>query len=238
MVDGQAAHLVLEPYVAAVRDGAGALPVLLPVVEPPLGHDAIFAAVDGVLFTGSPSNVAPQRYGGASAREPKKEDPHRDALAMGLIRAAVAAEVPLLAICRGLQELNVALGGTLFQHVHEVPGRIDHRERPGEPLDIQYGPAHPVSVAEGGLLAELTADRRFMVNSLHGQGGDRLAPALRVEALAADGQIEAVSLIEPRAFLLGLQWHPEWRWSEHPVSQAIWAAFGRALHDSIGAPSG
>jgi len=229
IVDGHAASLVLEPYIAAVRDGAGALPLLLPVLDPPLDPSEILAAVDGLLFTGSPSNVAPHCYGGAAAREPKLEDLHRDALALPLIRAAVAAAVPVLAICRGIQELNVALGGTLFQHVQEVPGRFDHRECEGAPLDVQFGPAHEVIVSEGGLLSGLTDQRRFTVNSLHGQGIDKLAPSLVVEATAPDGQIEAVSRAERQGFLLGVQWHPEWRWREHPVACAIWSAFGAAL---------
>jgi putative glutamine amidotransferase len=229
IVEGQPASLVLEPYIAAVRDGAGALPVLLPALDPPLAPSDILGAIDGLLFTGSPSNVAPHFYGGPAAREPVCEDVHRDALVLPLIRAAVAAGVPVVAICRGIQELNVALGGTLHQQVQEVPGRIDHREREGAPLDVQYGPAHEVIVSEGGLLSRLTEQRRFTVNSLHGQGIDRLAPPLRVEAVATDGQIEAVSLAESEQFVLGLQWHPEWHWSEHPVSRAIWPAFAAAL---------
>lgn len=232
IVDGQAAHLALEPYVSAVRDGAGALPLLLAALDPPLDHHDILGAVDGLVFTGSPSNVAPHFYNGEPARAPKNEDLHRDGLALALIRTAVAAGIPTLAICRGTQELNVALGGTLLQQVHEVPGRFDHRERKDAPLDVQYGPAHEVSVVEGGVLARLTSERRFTVNSLHGQGIDKLASPLKVEAVAPDGQIEAVSLIESRGFLLGLQWHPEWHWAEHSVSRAIWAAFAKALHRS------
>lgn len=232
IVDSQAAHLVLEPYVTAVRDGAGALPLLLPVLAPPLDHGDILSAVDGLVFTGSPSNIAPHFYGGVSARAPADEDPHRDGLALGLIRTAVEAGVPILAICRGTQELNVALGGTLYQHVHEVPGRIDHRERESDPLDVQYGPAHEVSVIEGGLIASLIPQHRFWVNSLHGQGIDRLAPSLRTEAVAPDGQIEAVSRIGSGGFLLGLQWHPEWRWFDNAVSRAIWGAFAAELSHS------
>jgi putative glutamine amidotransferase len=231
-VDGQAAHLVLETYISAVRDGAVALPLLLAALDPPLNHDDILNAVDGLVFTGSPSNVAPHFYGGAPAREPKNEDLHRDGLALALIRSAVAAGIPTLTICRGTQELNVALGGTLFQHIEEIPGRFDHRERASAALDVQYGPAHEVTVVEGGLLAQITGEHRFTVNSLHSQGIDKLAPPLQEEAVAPDGQIEAVSLSESRGFLLGLQWHPEWRWSEHPVSRAIWAAFAQALRPS------
>jgi len=223
------AHLVLQTYITAVRDGAGALPVLLPVLEPPLEADDILASVDGLLFTGSPSNVNPALYGGPSAREPKWEDRQRDSLTMPLLRAAIAAGLPALCICRGTQELNVALGGTLYPHVQEIPGRFDHREDEKAPLDVQWGPAHEVMVMPGGLLEAIAPESRFTVNSLHGQGVDRLAPSLREEARAPDGQIEAVSLKEPKGFLLGLQWHPEWRWSEDPVSRKIWQAFAQAL---------
>lgn len=228
-VDDQDAHLVLEQYIAAVRDGAGALPVLLPVLDTPLDHADIFAAVDGLLFTGSPSNVNPALYGGPPAREPKWEDTQRDALSLPLIRSAIAAAVPSFCICRGLQELNVALGGTLYQHVQDVPGRFDHREDESAPQEVQWGPAHNVSVTPGGLLEKLIGTETFMVNSLHGQGIDTLAPALREEACAPDGQIEAVSLRQSEGFLLAVQWHPEWRWQEDAVSRKLWAAFAEAL---------
>lgn len=229
MIEGQSAHLVLEPYVAAIRDGAGALPLLIPALDPPLANEDILEAVDGLLFTGSPSNISPRFYNGPPARHPEFEDPHRDALSLPLLRSAVAAAVPLLSICRGTQELNVALGGTLHQHVQEIAGRIDHREPENASLDVQYGPAHDVTISENGLLAHLVSSRTFRVNSLHGQGIATLAPPLRVEATAPDGQVEAVSLTEPKGFLLGLQWHPEWRWADDAVSRAILGAFAQAL---------
>jgi putative glutamine amidotransferase len=233
MVETQYAHLVLEPYVTAVREGADAAPLLLPVLDPPLDHDDILGAVDGLLFPGSPSNVAPHFYGGAPAREPRCEDIHRDRLALPLLQTAAARGVPVLAICRGVQELNVALGGTLFQHIQDVPGRINHRESTTAPLAVQYGPAHDITLVEGGLLANLAGARRFTVNSLHGQGIDRLAPSLRIEATAPDGQIEAVSAIAPKGFLLGVQWHPEWCWSQHVLSRAIWSAFAVAIRAAL-----
>jgi putative glutamine amidotransferase len=185
--------------------------------------------VDGLLLPGSPSNVAPALYGGAPPRRGTLGDPARDAAALPLVRAAAAAGVPMLCICRGFQELNVAFGGTLHQHVHEIAGRLDHREDETAPLEVQYGPAHPLRILPGGMLAEIAGAETAMVNSLHHQGIDRLAPPLRAEALAPDGQIEAVSMPEARGFLLGVQWHPEWRWAEQPLSRAILAAFGAAL---------
>jgi len=228
-IDDMPAQLAFEYYVTAIRDGAEALPLLVPALDPPLACEDVLAGVDGILLTGSVSNVAPQLYGGHAPRDPSMLDPRRDALAQPLIRSAVAAGVPLLAICRGTQELNVALGGTLHQHVHEMPGRLDHRERENVPADVQWGPAHRVSVVAGGLLARIAGVRSFDVNSLHGQGIDRLAPSLRADALAPDGQIEAVSMPCARCFVLGAQWHPEWRWAENEVSRAIFAAFAAAL---------
>jgi putative glutamine amidotransferase len=220
--------MAAEEYIVAVRDGAGALPLLIAALDPPLAPEDILASVDGLLFSGSPSNVSPRHYGGQEARKGSLQDERRDATALALLRTAVEAGKPVLCICRGFQELNVALSGTLHQAVHEVPGRVDHREK-GTALDEQYGPAHPVTVAEGGLLARILLQRSFEVNSLHGQGIDKLAPPLHADAAAPDGQIEAVSMPRAKGFVLGVQWHPEWRWAENDISRAIFAAFGAAL---------
>jgi len=227
-------HMVGEKYIDAVRDGADAVPLLIPVLDPPLDPQDILAIVDGLLFTGSPSNVAPRLYGGAPPRRGTALDEARDATAIPLMRAAEAAGVPMLCICRGFQELNVAFGGTLHQHLHEVEGFTDHRAGDlKDSVEEQYGPVHDVRVAPGGLLSELLPRPEaggFRVNSLHGQGIARLAKRLRVEAEAPDGAIEAVSMDEASAFLLGVQWHPEWKHGENEVSRAIFAAFGQALH--------
>lgn len=222
-------HMVGEKYIAAVHDGADALPVLIPVTATPLERAELLATVDGLLFTGSPSNVAPKHYGGTPPREGVLQDERRDATTLPLLTEAIAAAVPTLCICRGFQELNVARGGTLFQHVEEQPGRLDHREDKHAALDVQYGPAHDVAVRPGGLLHRIVGRERFAVNSLHGQGIDRLGDGLAAEATAPDGQIEAVSLPAAPGFLLGVQWHPEWRFWENAESAAIFRAFGQAL---------
>jgi putative glutamine amidotransferase len=222
-------HMVGEKYIAAVRGGAALMPLLIPVIEPSLGIADILAAVDGLLFTGSLSNVAPRRYGGPAPRDASLLDEARDTTTLPLLHAAIDAGMPALCLCRGFQELNVALGGTLHQHLEELPGRLDHRDRDGDPVEKKYGPAHDVTVAPGGILAGLARERTFAVNSLHSQGIDRLAPSLRVEATAPDGTIEAVSSAQARGFLLGVQWHPEWRYADNPVSRAIFAAFGDAV---------
>ena len=219
---GMASHSAGDEYVRAIRDGAGALPLLIPSTEPPLAVAEILRRVDGLLFTGAESNVAPQLYG--SAPPGSVPDAARDATTLPLLRAAIAAAKPVLCICRGFQELNVALGGTLHQKLQEIPGRLDHRERPDVKPDEAYAPAHDVRFVPGGLLAAMTGVEGAKVNSLHSQGIDRLAPGLIIEAIAPDGQIEAVA--GESGFLLGVQWHPEWRWDENPVSRAIFQTFG------------
>jgi len=228
LFDGMAVHQANDEYVAAVRDGVGAMPLIIPSTDRPLDTAAILSMVDGLLFTGAPSNVAPSQYG-AGARPGTELDEVRDATTLPLLRAATQAGMPLLAICRGFQELNVALGGSLHQHLHELPGRLDHREPQNASRDAEYAQAHPVTFAQDGVLARLSGLRQAMVNSLHHQGVDRLAPGLQAEALAPDGQIEAVSHSGAKAFLLGVQWHPEWRFAEDPLSCAIFAGFARAL---------
>lgn len=227
--DGMATHQTNDEYITAVRDGAGALPLLIPSTDTPLAIDAVLDAVDGLLFSGAPSNVAPGRYRGPAPRPGMETDEARDATTLPLLQAAIARGVPVLAICRGFQELNVAQGGSLHQHVHEIAGRLDHREPQNVPREQEYAPAHAVRLTEGGILARLSGLPEAMVNSLHHQGIDRLAPPLAVEAIAPDGQIEAVSMPKAPGFLLGVQWHPEWRWADSPLSRAIFAGFGDAV---------
>ena len=228
-LEGHPFDIAGEKYILAVRDGAQATPLLIPALDSPIPPADILAAVDGLLFTGSPSNVSPAFYGGPMPREGNIADPNRDRTTLPLIKAAIAAGIPTLCICRGMQELNVALGGTLFQHVHEEPGRLDHTAVHKKSVEEKYAPAHPVRIEAGGFLAKILRERSFPVNSLHAQAIDRLAPGLRVEALAPDDTIEAVSMPDAKGFLLGVQWHPEWRWSQNPQSRALFAAFGEAI---------
>ena len=145
-----------------------------------------------------------------------------------LIRHTIDRSVPMIAICRGAQEMNVALGGTLHQLVHELPGRRDHRSPKTNDTDVNYAPAHEIEIVEGGLLHKLVGARRATVNSLHAQGVDRLAPRARAEAFADDGQIEAFSVPDAPGFALALQWHPEHRALENPVSMKLFDAFAEA----------
>lgn len=226
-------HAVGEKYIVAVRDGAHAIPVLIPVLDTPIEIDEILDAVDGILLTGSPSNVAPRRYGGASPREGVLQDERRDATTLPLIKHVVARGLPLLAVCRGFQELNVAYGGTLHQHVEEVTGRFDHREDKHQPLDVQYAPIHDVHLTPGGRLEAIAGQPTIKVNSLHGQGVDGVGEGLAVEAVAPDGTVEGLRVRSARSFALGVQWHPEWRFWENNFSKALFAAFGQSLRARI-----
>jgi putative glutamine amidotransferase len=189
---------------------------------------ALLDLADGVLLTGSAANVHPSHFGEAVHDPQLPLDEERDAWTLPLIRAAVERGVPMLAICRGCQEFNVAFGGSLHQAVHEVPGFFDHRSADEEPLERKFGPAHEIRIVPGGLLDEVLGERRVTVNSVHGQGIHRLAPRLRAEASAPDGLIEAISVPDAKAFNLGVQWHPEWQAATNPVSRRLLEAFGAA----------
>jgi putative glutamine amidotransferase len=228
-------HTVGDRYVQAAIRAIGALPVLVPAFGRELGDNAMTEAfdrlldtLDGVLLTGSPSNVEPRHYGGTASRPGTPHDAARDATTLPLIRHTIDRGVPLFAICRGLQEVNVALGGSLHQLVHEVGGRRDHRAPKAPTVDENYAAAHAIEIVEGGELHRLLGERRIMVNSLHAQGVDRLAPRARVEAVADDGQIEAFSVPDAPAFALALQWHPEHKPLENPVSKKLFDAFADA----------
>ena len=227
--DGFGFHQVGAKYVESVIDGAGCLPLLIAAVGGRVDPDDVLDRLDGLLISGSPSNIEPHHYGGPPAPAASAADPARDATTLPLIRRAIARAVPVLAICRGVQELNVALGGTLYQEVHEVPGRLDHRSDKTVAAQERYGPAHEVILTPGGSLQALLGGvERIAVNSLHGQAIDRLAAPLAVEARAPDGTIEAVRVAAAPGFVLGVQWHPEWRVLEHPISRRLFAAFGAA----------
>lgn len=226
VVNERVFHGVNERYPSAVLDAAGCLPVLIPAIGSRVDVCVLLDRLDGLLLTGSPSNVHPSHYGAEPSHPEILHDPERDATTLPLIREAIRRDLPILAICRGIQELNVALGGTLHQRVHEVPGRFNHRSRKGSP-DGPYGPAHSVNLTAGGLLTSLAGATEVMVNSLHSQGIDCPAPRLRVEAIAPDGQIEAVSLPEAR-FVVGVQWHPEYKALGNPFSTALFSAFAEA----------
>jgi putative glutamine amidotransferase len=224
-------HMVGEKYARAVLEAAEAAPLLIPSLAEELKFDELLERLDGLLFTGSPSNVEPHRYEGPPSAPGTLHDPARDATTLPLIRKAVALGVPVFGICRGFQEMNVAFGGTLHQKLHEVPGHLDHRDDESQPLEVQYGPAHDVILEPGGMLRALASSDRLRVNSLHSQGIERLGPGLAVEARAPDGVIEAFRVPDAPRFALAVQWHPEWQVMSNPFSRALFAAFGEASRE-------
>jgi len=228
MVGAHYFHMVGEKYARAVIDAAGAAPLLIPSLAEELRFDELLERLDGLLFTGSPSNVEPHLYQGPPSAPGTLHDPARDATTLPLIRKAVTGGVPVFGICRGFQEMNVAFGGTLHQRVHEVPGYLDHRDDGSQPLEVQYGPAHEVTLEPGGLLRALSSDDRIRVNSLHSQGIERLGGELAVEARAPDGLIEAFRVARAPRFAIAVQWHPEWQVMSNQFSRALFAAFGAA----------
>ena len=223
-----------EKYLKAIIEAANAVPLIIPVLADDLAIDELVDQVDGVLLTGSPSDIEPHHYGSESDDPGALRDPHRDAMTLPIARHALDTGVPLFAICRGFQELNVVLGGTLHQKVKDVAGYHNHKENPDDPLDVQYGPSHPVNLTDGGLLAGLAGAGSVMVNSLHGQGIKKLADGVTVEAVADDGLIEAFTVDGAPAFTLAVQWHPEWKASSNEFSSAIFRAFGDACRERSG----
>ena len=233
MIDGQSQYAMGEKYVRAVLEAADAIPLLIPPLADELGLDELLERVDGLVFTGSPSNVEPHHYSGPPSAPGTLHDPARDATTLPLIRKALGFGVPVLGICRGFQEMNVAFGGTLHQKLHKLPGHLDHRDDESQPLEVQYGPAHEVCLEPGGLLRSLVGTDRLTVNSLHEQGIERLGDGLAVEARAPDGVIEAFRLMQSSSFAVGVQWHPEWQAMRNPFSRALFAAFGRAARERM-----
>jgi putative glutamine amidotransferase len=220
-------HCVGEKYIAAIAEAADAIPLLIPALGE-RDFDRLLETLDGILLTGSPSNVEPHRYAGPASDPDTLHDPHRDATTLPLIPHAVERGVPLFAVCRGFQEMNVAYGGTLWQKLQDVPGLSDHREDKEQPLEVQYAPVHEVELAAGGWLREWAGTERVLVNSLHSQGVQTLGRDLEIEARAPDGLVEAFRVRTAPGFALAVQWHPEWQVMRHPFSRALFAAFGDA----------
>ncbi len=225
---GMPFHRVANKYVRAIPEASKCAPVLIPA----LGQDTHLASLvdrlDGLMLTGSPSNVEPHHYGGPDSVEGTEHDPVRDETTLPLFRACLEAGVPVLGVCRGIQEMNAALGGTLHQRIFDMPEMMDHRMRRDVEYDQKYRPAHSIRVREGGLLHNILGETEILVNSLHAQSIDTPGQGVVVEATAPDGIIEAVSIPGAKAFALGVQWHPEHPWPLSTHSRAIFAAFGEA----------
>jgi putative glutamine amidotransferase len=231
-VEGAVWHASPNQYLKAALKVAEVMSFIVPAFEDGNEVDAILDRVDGLLVTGSATNVHPSLYGRPATEADGPFDPARDATSLPLIRRALERGIPMLAICRGIQELNVALGGTLATEIHEQPGIWDHRKPNVAERDHMFAIRQPVFVEEGSCIAQyLGLSGEVQVNSLHRQAIAETAPRLKVEATAEDGTIEAVSLIDAKNFAVGVQWHPEY-WAETDTpSRALFQAFGDAVRD-------
>jgi putative glutamine amidotransferase len=227
----QMPFLVLgDKYARAVKVCAGSQPVLFPLADAQQ-IPQLLCLVDGVMLTGSPSNVHPSHFDEAVLDADLPLDAERDSLTLALVRACVAQQVPLLGVCRGFQEINVALGGSLHQLVHQQPGLMDHRAQAALPYAQQYAPSHEVRFVQDCVFAQWAGAATAQVNSLHGQGIDRLAQGLRALGHAPDGLVEAFEVEGAGAFAYAVQWHPEWQCGQNPFYAAIFKAFGQACHE-------
>ncbi|WP_428377306.1 gamma-glutamyl-gamma-aminobutyrate hydrolase family protein [Lichenicoccus sp.] len=227
-------HAASDTYVKVTDRVVLGVPVLIPANGEAVDVETLINRLDGLILTGSQSNVSPGEYGGVPHLAGTPEDQMRDAVTLPLTRAAIAASLPVLAICRGFQELNVALGGSLHQRLRDLPARLNHSNQDHADIAIRRGKAHDVALADGGLLHRLAGGQQVIrVNSLHNQGIERLAAPLSVEAMAPDGVIEAVRVTLASGLALGVQWHPEYDFEVDPLSRAIFMAFGRAVRARV-----
>jgi putative glutamine amidotransferase len=222
-------HSLGDKYARAVAEVSKCLPVMIPSLAEAMDLDALLDHFDGIVMTGAISNVHPPHYGGEPTADHEPYDHSRDSLTLRLIRAVIDRGIPLFCVCRGYQELNVVLGGTLETEIQRGEWRLDHRSRKVDNLDMKYGPVHSIAITSGGMLEEILGRREILVNSLHRQGIARLAPGLTIEARAPDGIVEAVSVKGAKTFAIGVQWHPEYKAASNPDSVKLFDAFGDAV---------
>ena len=221
-------HQAGDKYIAAISNVFNGLPLLIPAIGSKIHRQKLLESLDGILFTGSYSNIEPHHYGGPESDDGTKHDPKRDATMLPLIKDAVDFGVPILAICRGFQEMNVAMGGSLHQKIHRVSDMMDHREDSTLDLDGQYGFAHKISITPHGILDQISDDKKPWVNSVHWQGINQLGNGLTVEATSQDGLVESFSVTDSPSFALAVQWHPEWQVMKTPFYKSIFEKFGDA----------
>ena len=227
--DGFLFHSLGDKYVRALAEVADVEPVMIPSIHDAADVDGLLDHFDGILMTGAISNVHPPHYGEEPTSDHEPYDHNRDAITLRLIKAAISRGIPLFCICRGFQELNVVMGGTLETELQRGEGRLDHRAEKNPDVNVRYAPRHAISISKGGLLEHMLGKRETMVNSIHRQGIKRLGEGLAVEATAPDGIIEAVSVKGARAFAFGTQWHPEFKAAQNPDSVKLFGAFGDAV---------
>ena len=226
--NGHAYQVMTHKYIMPLVEISGCVPLLVPTCCGTTDLEQYLDLADGVYLSGAGSNIDPALYGQENLTPEKQQDRDRDLFDLPLIKGALARGLPILGICRGMQEINVALGGDIHQKVYNEPGYDDHREDADDPVDEQYGPSHQIKLLPGSWFAELMGEEQIPVNSLHGQGINRLGKGLEPLAHAEDGLIEALHAPALSHFLLAVQWHPEWKANENPHSIKIFQAFGDA----------
>jgi putative glutamine amidotransferase len=222
-------HSLGDKYVAALADVSKVLPVMIPSMIDVLNLDSLLDHFDGILMTGAVSNVHPPHYGETPSADHEPYDHNRDNTTLKLIRAVIDRGIPLFCICRGFQELNVVMGGSLETELQRVPGRLDHRAPQSEDTDVRYAPRHKIAITKGSMLEHMLGKSETTVNTIHRQGVKSLGSGLNVEAVAPDGVIEAVSVKGAKAFAFGTQWHPEYKATKNPDSVKLFTAFGDAV---------
>ncbi|MCF3096359.1 gamma-glutamyl-gamma-aminobutyrate hydrolase family protein [Aeromonas australiensis] len=226
--NGHAYQVMTHKYIMPLVEISGCVPLMVPTCCGTADLEQYLDLADGVYLSGAGSNIDPALYGQENLTPEKQQDRDRDLFDLPLIKGALARGLPILGICRGMQEINVALGGDIHQKVYNEPGYDDHREDADDPVDDQYGPSHQIELLPGSWFAELMGEEQILVNSLHGQGINRLGEGLEPLAHAEDGLVEAIHAPSLSPFLLAVQWHPEWKASENPHSIKIFQAFGDA----------
>jgi putative glutamine amidotransferase len=231
-------HSLGDKYVRAVAEVAQCTPLMIPSMIDALQLEPLLDQFDGILMTGAVSNVHPPHYGEAPTADHEPYDHARDAITLKLIKAVIERGIPLFCICRGFQELNVVMGGSLETELQRGEGRLDHRAPKSEDTDVRYGPRHAIAVTPGAMLERILGKRQTTINSIHRQGIKKLAPGLLVEATAPDGVIEAVSVKGAKSFAFGAQWHPEYKARDNPDSVKLFAAFGDAVRKHAAATRG
>ena len=225
-------HAVDDKYLRAVAVSSQTMPLIIPALGELYDIEKLVSSFDGIMLTGSNSNVFPELYETKPTAEAEPFDRMRDQTTFALIKEALKQQVPLLAICRGFQELNVALGGSLHPRVKDIEGRMDHSSPDTNDMEVDYGPSHSIRIQTGGTLHSILQSREASVNSLHYQAVDKLGHGLQADARADDGTVEAISLPNQKSFVLGVQWHPEYKYAENKVSTAIFQAFGAAVREN------
>lgn len=236
-------HLINEDYLThgggamnslAVAEICGSMPLVVPADPRLVGVEELMETCDGFLFTGGRPNVHPEEYGVAPTEAHGSFDRARDAVTLPLIRALVERGQPFLGICRGFQEVNVAMGGTLHPEIRDLPGRSNHRMPPDGTIEEKFALRHVVTLVEGGPFHRLLGAREVLTNTLHGQGIDRPGERIVIDGHAPDGTPEALYVRDAPGFTMSVQWHPEWRAATDPVSRPLFEAFGAAIAQWVG----